>query len=586
MLTRKDTKSNKRTQATNSASNGRSIATTSRRLNRLNIRSHRTSTEVGAENESFSRTTRVPACSPISPAPAQQFDLAEVVKTLVQVAREHGELTPEDIEAVVPESITPEQLEEVHTRLHNLDIEVTEEGEKPETETEAEEESKLDLMDDPVRMYMRQMGKVPLLTREQEVEICQRIEAAEIDIKRLLYSMGFAGKEHLAVAGKLLSDHPAERFDRVVTDSKEGNREEHIEHLRNLSQQVQELDSRLDELFACRHAGRSKPARASTMAEYEKISKQLQKLLPQFHFRQAVLEEMFKLAENIHAQYTRGNVPQPAEALEALTRMSREEFVQSFGELRDAIKRADEARSHMAAANLRLVISVAKKYANRGQSFLDLVQEGNIGLMKGVEKFEYRRGYKFSTYAIWWIRQAITRSIADQARTIRIPVHMIEIMNKLWRTQKQLTQEFGREPGPEEIADEMNLPVWRIKALLRMAQQPVSLHAPVGDDGEACVGDFIEDKAAHDPSEGTSYSLLKEKLGKVLNSLSPRERDIIQCRFGLLDGNEHTLEEIGRRYNVTRERIRQIEAKALRKLRHPSRLRPLEGFLELQKEAA
>ena len=272
---------------------------------------------------------------------------------------------------------------------------------------------------------------------------------------------------------------------------------------------------------------------------------------------------------------------QKLRALEEFVRMPAEDFLLAFDRLRDAATRALQAKTEMVEANLRLVISIAKKYTNRGLSFLDLIQEGNMGLMKAVEKFEYRRGYKFSTYATWWIRQAITRCIADQARTIRIPVHMIEIINKLLRAQKKLFQELGREATPEEIADEMQLPVLRVNAVLRMAQQPVSLQSPVGDGEEASFGDFIEDKAADNPLDITSFSLLKDRMGDVLCSLTERERQVLELRFGLGDGNARTLEEVGQQFRVTRERIRQIEAKALRKMRHPTRLKKLHGFLEV-----
>ena len=267
-------------------------------------------------------------------------------------------------------------------------------------------------------------------------------------------------------------------------------------------------------------------------------------------------------------------------ALERFVRLPCADFLKTSAQLSGAMARARDAKMHMIEANLRLVISIAKKYTNRGQSFLDLIQEGNMGLMKAVEKFEYRRGYKFSTYATWWIRQAITRCIADQARTIRIPVHMIEIINKLWRVQKQLMQELGREATPEELADALDLPVERVRTILRMAQQPVSMQSPVGDTDDTDFGDLLEDKAAENPSVVTSFHLLKGRLSEVLNGLSERERKILELRYGLSDGYPRTLEEVGREYNVTRERIRQIEAKALRKLRHPTRRSKLEGFLE------
>jgi RNA polymerase primary sigma factor len=268
------------------------------------------------------------------------------------------------------------------------------------------------------------------------------------------------------------------------------------------------------------------------------------------------------------------------QVLEQLLRMSAEEYLMACQELKIWLAKALQAKTEMVEANLRLVISIAKKYNNRGLSFLDLIQEGNVGLMKAVEKFEYKRGYKFSTYATWWIRQAISRSIADQARTIRIPVHMIDTINRLMRIQRRLIQDFGREPTPEELADEMRISVERVRAMLKMAQQPISLQSPVGDGEDASFGDFIEDKSTINPADMTSIGLLKDKLNDVLSSLSEREQKVLALRFGFGDGYARTLEEVGKQFKVTRERIRQIEAKALRKIRHPTRIRHLQGFLE------
>jgi RNA polymerase primary sigma factor len=539
----------------------------------------------------------------------QPADVAEIIKELVRLAHEQGYLTFGDVKEALPATIANHaEFDEVCIKLRSLEVEIVDQaevdrvnGKQPEIEEE-EEKGRLDILDDPVRMYLKQMGQVPLLTREQEVEISKRIEDAENAIKRIVYGLGFAGKEHIALADKLLCEPPKERFDRVILDNKIEGREKHLLHLRKLVKRVRELDAEVDEKFAAWRSNTG--ARGEKyLAAFQKADRKLQTTFSGFFFKQKVIEEMVLVAENIRDKFNLSlrrieeAQTQPVTsatdslidlerkkvaALEDFVRQPWTNFMQAYEQLKHHATRGLHAKTEMVEANLRLVISIAKKYTNRGLSFLDLIQEGNMGLMRAVEKFEYRRGYKFSTYATWWIRQAISRSIADQARTIRIPIHMIDTINRLMRMQKRLLQDFGREPTPEEIADEMQLPVERVRAVLKMAQQPISLQSPMGDGDDASFGDFIEDKSTESPSDITSFSLLKDKLGDVLSSLNARERRVLELRFGLGDGYARTLEEVGKQFNVTRERIRQIESKALRKMRHPTRVRQLQGFLEFK----
>ena len=530
----------------------------------------------------------------------------EKLKELIKLANEQGYLTYNDVNEALPESVlSSEELDSVIILLRGMDIDIIDASEvekyrqeHPQGEDVETRQARLDILDDPVRMYLKQMGQVPLLTREQEVEISKRIEQAELKVRECVLRFGFVTAEHTALARRLMEGK--ERFDRIVLDKKVESRELYMAALPKLVSRVDAAAARAARRFDESVRSRlSKAEREKAERAYQRAERRVAELLEQFCFKQKCIEDFVDRTEVVRRQVveieqrtgqlkaqrkkdTRAirNEQRKLLRLESSMRMPAGEFHARHDELKLWMRLALRAKTEMVEANLRLVISIAKKYTNRGLSFLDLIQEGNMGLMKAVEKFEWRRGYKFSTYATWWIRQAITRSIADQARTIRIPVHMIETINKLMRIQKQLVQELGREPTADEMAEEMDLPVDRVRAVLKMAQQPISLQSPVGDSDDTHFGDFIEDHSAENPADMTAQMLLKEKLGEVLTTLTDREREVLLLRFGIGDGYSRTLEEVGRRFKVTRERIRQIEAKALRKMRHPTRIRQLEGFLD------
>ncbi|MDD2599004.1 MAG: RNA polymerase sigma factor RpoD [Kiritimatiellae bacterium] len=543
-------------------------------------------------------------------ANVEREERRERIKALIKKSESQGGyLTYDDINEMLPSAVVKDtDIESCLIILRGMDIEIIDSSEVERFQQEHAQSdkrsrsSRMDFFDDPIRMYLHQMGQVPLLSREQEVEICKRIEKAESQERALFNLFGFAPRYYLELIDRL--ETGMERFDRVINDKFTDSRDVYMEGIGKIKKDLHNVQSKVLKAYSgvVEAADGDNAKQKRREKAMEKARDDLMDVFHGLNFKQKVLENLCAEAdEKIYKPYknlllerdrlTKGRQTKKRDqALEdVLTRvaiiekefgMNSEDFMANFELLREVMKSGQDARTEMVEANLRLVISIVKKYMNRGLSFLDLIQEGNTGLMKAVEKFEYRRGYKFSTYATWWIRQAATRAIADQARTIRIPVHMIETINKLLRIQKKLVQELGREPLPEEAAEEMDIPVDRVRAVYRMAQQPISLQSPVGDGDDAHFGDFIEDKSADNPSEMTAYSMLKERLQDVLTTLTDRERQVLDYRFGLTDGYSRTLEEVGKQFNVTRERIRQIEAKALRKLRHPTRKRKLEGFLE------